>query len=648
MEFLIIVGIVFGVELLILVPLLTISYIRLSRRVSKLEKNLSKSHVEADVKRANFDSLHKNSRLEESENNEALLVYIKKELEVGTGQEEIFEALAKNGWERGVVAEAFVKIGKDKLVEERQTQDSFHNDFEENKPSSFDHLIKWLSTDWLMKVGALLIIIGLGWFTSYAFLNNWIGPLGRITIGFLVGVSVLLLGENRIRKFVNQGAVMLSLGASIILITTFAAQEVYGLFTPVIALIITFITVAFLALSSVRHKSRSLAILSVVLGSFAPLFTAGDISSVTMFPYLLFVSVGTLWIVAITGWRFLAPISLAIVVLFSAGWILDGISDYEKTLTLLCSSVFATLYFITNVTAMIKSAKIEQSDLFVAITNGLLLLWWINAVVPKEFLSLVTAAWAVVFSLAAFGIFKATRRREPFFIYAAVAAGMLAAATAFELSGPALIMAYIFEIGLVVFVTGFALKSISTAQSLSFLLIFPAILSFESITSNAWRVGAGGVLHGDFFVLTSLAVVLLGLGAFFHSKRNIEHDPPSSENTSTLIVFGSIYVLILIWLVSHSLFISSFATTLSLVIYTLIGLFLYINGQTREIKKLKNSGSVLIGFVILRLLFVEIWTLDLVGKIVVFILVGALLISSVYMGRGRLKGNNLKEENEKK
>ena len=44
------------------------------------------------------------------------------------------------------------------------------------KPSG---LWKWLSTDWPMKLGAFLILLAFAWLTSYAFVNNWIGPMGR-------------------------------------------------------------------------------------------------------------------------------------------------------------------------------------------------------------------------------------------------------------------------------------------------------------------------------------------------------------------------------------------------------------------------------------------------------------------------------------
>ena len=49
--------------------------------------------------------------------------------------------------------------------------------------------VTWIKEDWLMKLGALLLLIGFGWFATYAFLNNWIGPAGRISLGLGLGAD---------------------------------------------------------------------------------------------------------------------------------------------------------------------------------------------------------------------------------------------------------------------------------------------------------------------------------------------------------------------------------------------------------------------------------------------------------------------------
>jgi hypothetical protein len=48
---------------------------------------------------------------------------------------------------------------------------------------------------------------------------------------------------------------------------------------------------------------------------------------------------------------------------------------------------------------------------------------------------------------------------------------------------------------------------------------------------------------------------------------------------------------------------------------------------------LRISGSVLLGFVVLRLLIIEAWRLDMAGRIFIFLLIGALLVATAFIGR---------------
>jgi uncharacterized membrane protein len=110
-------------------------------------------------------------------------------------------------------AEADIKL----TTTDNQNTNSSLND--ENVVTQGDKFIAWLKDDWMLKLGGLLLLIGFGWFTTYAFMNDWVGPNGRIIIGLLAGVLVLALGTWRIRQYINQGGVFLVIGSAIVLIT---------------------------------------------------------------------------------------------------------------------------------------------------------------------------------------------------------------------------------------------------------------------------------------------------------------------------------------------------------------------------------------------------------------------------------------------
>jgi hypothetical protein len=75
------------------------------------------------------------------------------------------------------------------------------------------------------------------------------------------------------------------------------------------------------------------------------------------------------------------------------------------------------------------------------------------------------------------------------------------------------------------------------------------------------------------------------------------------------------------------------AVTICLIIYTIIGLIFYLKGQFKSSKTLRLYGAILLGFVVGRLLIIDVWKMALSGRITIFFLVGILLMSTAFLGR---------------
>jgi hypothetical protein len=69
---------------------------------------------------------------------------------------------------------------------------------------------------------------------------------------------------------------------------------------------------------------------------------------------------------------------------------------------------------------------------------------------------------------------------------------------------------------------------------------------------------------------------------------------------------------------------------ISLVIYTIIGLIVYSSGQTTKL-----YGGILLGFVVIHLLLIDVWYLELTGRIITFFVVGTLLMLTAFIGRNK-------------
>lgn len=503
--------------------------------------------------------------------------------------------------------------------------------FVQNREPSWDEALgAWIKEDWLLKLGAFIILLGFGWFVSYAFAHNWIGPLGRVTLGMILGIGILGFGWMRMHLYARQGSVFLGLGTMVVILSAYSAAYVYALIPSRAALGIMFLTSAFLALASVRFKILSLSIVGILIASIAPttLLINATPTNVELFAYLFAVTLGTVWIVSLTGWRNLTAVSLAMFFLYSLPRL--GVTDHETGTLLLFAYAFALLFFITNTVGILKNRDGNiQPDTLTAAANGLVLLMWVMAHASQEWKSLIIIGWMMLFVVAAFAIFAITKRKEPFFVYAGVGVAMLAAATAVELEGAALTIAYIIESAIIPFVAYLVMGNRKIAESLTLLVAGPALLSLSSMAAN-WSSGIPGE---HFFVLLLMSATLFLLGIFF---MMIPHENGAEEGTvaQTLFVAGSIYAYILLWLSLHATIADKdTATMICLVIYTLIGLGAYVYGKLGEQKGLSYYGGVLLGFTIAHLLLIDVWNMELSGRIITFFIVGALLMMTAFIGK---------------
>src|SRR5579862_3300112 len=85
----------------------------------------------------------------------------------------------------------------------------------------------------LVAAGALILLLGIGFFIKYAFDNGWIGPTGRVAIGLIAGVAILLGGERLQRsKQTVFARAMTGLGGGILYLSLWGAGNGFHLVAP--------------------------------------------------------------------------------------------------------------------------------------------------------------------------------------------------------------------------------------------------------------------------------------------------------------------------------------------------------------------------------------------------------------------------------
>ncbi|HCC05395.1 TPA: hypothetical protein DEP58_03785 [Patescibacteria group bacterium] len=507
-------------------------------------------------------------------------------------------------------------------------------------PSAVGNLIEWLKTDWLMKLGGLLIVLGMAWFVNYAFANNWIGPMGRISLGFIVGAMILVLGRYRMNTYISQGGILMFIGALSIILTTWAGRELYGFFTPASALVLMFLIASVLGITSVHFKRPPLAYANVLLGAIAPLLTASPYPSLSgLFTYLLVLSLGSIWVASVTGWRQVIFLSLATVSMYSAPFLMDSYLTNDDGL--MFAFVFSALFFFVSILGMRHIQKTSLYDVLTAVLTGLFLLAWILVDAEMEWQSLLLVTWTLVFAFGAFTAVRLGAAMSYFYAYASVGVLLLGSATAVELDGPTLTIAFILE-SLAVLILGFHVtKKPSLLPILAIPSIVPILLSFESMDASLWSKWSTGIYHDDSLVLALMilsGVLVVRYVLYMRSKEQDEVVRDKLLFFSNLAgTVASLYGIVYVWLCSKALFGEEYGVIIALILYIIIGSTLYLNGKKTGEKWKRVVGGALIGITSVYLLFLTGTILGVFGRVVAYTVIGVVLIGVAWHERSSSK-----------
>lgn len=507
-----------------------------------------------------------------------------------------------------------------------------HHHVEPQGPDYLGDFFDWLKTDWLMKLGALFVLAAIVWFVRYAIVNNWIGEMGRVAMGIVVGAGILLGGFTQLKKRPIPGQVLMALGSVAILFTVYIARNYYDIFTPQAALGIMAFTVIMVAIVAVVNHSLSLAVTAFLGGMVAPLLiNSNEGNYLFLNMYVLILDCGIFTMVAIRGWRVLLPMALVATGIYSLNTFNAG--DLGQFGTWVFMWFYYSLFFIGTFSAVLSSKKITVGDMLTTIVTVILAITWVSKYVPDEWQSMVLAV-AILFAVVVGVIaIKIGAPKKVVYLSGAAAIALLGAATSFELEDQTLAIALALEAVGIVALVRYVLFDVKAALVTSLLLVVPVVLSLESFDGYNWK--DGDFLNKDFFVLLVVGASLCYVATMIHTLKGRDE---AKESESEIIkislaefVLSIIFFIGLIWRALESAIVSdSAAHGTALVIYTVGALILFFIGLGQQSKTLRFMGLGILIAVILRLVFVEVWEMVLVARTITFVVIGILLITTAF------------------
>ena len=173
------------------------------------------------------------------------------------------------------------------------------------RPAGF--AIDWeqiLGRNWFAIIGAVALVLGIGFFLKLAFDANWIGDTGRIILGIALGMLLLGGGEYAQRRVPIWSRPVTAGGAAILYLSIYAAFGLYQLIRPDVAFLFLAMVVALAGLLALRYESIVIAVLGIVGAFLAPVLLGPSLPDVRLvLLYIVVVDLGVLGVSTFRNWR---------------------------------------------------------------------------------------------------------------------------------------------------------------------------------------------------------------------------------------------------------------------------------------------------------------------------------------------------------
>ena len=141
---------------------------------------------------------------------------------------------------------------------------------------------------WLNRIGIIAILIGVAYFLKYAFDTGWIGPGGRVAIGLIAGIAVVVWSESFRRK--GSAAFSYSLkavGIGILYLSLWAASQYFHLVPASAAFVAMILVTASTITLALTQDAEILAVYAMIGGFSTPaLVSTGQNHEIVLFSYV--------------------------------------------------------------------------------------------------------------------------------------------------------------------------------------------------------------------------------------------------------------------------------------------------------------------------------------------------------------------------
>lgn len=382
-----------------------------------------------------------------------------------------------------------------------------------------------IGSHWLNRIGIAAVLIGVAYFLKYAFDSGWIGPTGRVAIGVIAGIAVVLWSERfRSRGYRVFSYSLKAVGIGTLYLSLWAAFQVYHLMPSEAVFACMFAVTAATCVMAITQDAEILAVFAIAGGFSTPvLLSTGVNREIALFSYVLLLDAGLLALMIFKPWRRLLWLGFAGTLTLYLAWSGEFYSRPQLDPTL----IFATLFFGIFAAAPILMLRQDEGEGTIPLLFSLAncVTYFLQAYAMLYEVSTTAMAW---FSLALALVYLQLNRmrrkagssdaeRNLRMMHLALAIGLITVAIPIRLDAHWITLGWFVEAAVLLWVADRIKSELLGVFALAAIVL-----------------GVGRLLIFDNFIFTQLifnmrmlvfavAIAVLGFAAYLASKRDDEN-----------------------------------------------------------------------------------------------------------------------------
>jgi len=502
---------------------------------------------------------------------------------------------------------------------------------------------------WLLAIGIITMVFGIGYFLKYSFDQGWVGPAGRVAMAYVWGIVFLVVGDRFRTKIERFGLSLIGGGIAVLYFAAFAAFQIYHLFDQVPSFsIMVMITMLACALA-IRYDTKWLAVLGLVGGFLTPvLLSTGQDNQIALMTYMTVLNLGLLGIAFYKKWDLLNILGLVFTYLLYSAWYAQHYHDPKFWPAILFLNLFFLIYAFVPFTYQVRQGGPSGNRELVLMGINAFIAFSYNYVMIRDvygvaWVSIITVLYACVFLSMASYLYRSGQQTLDVFVV------MLAKAMVFLIiTVPVLFSNH----WITVFwaAQGFALAWMAVKLERKSLLAGAYALLLVSVVKfllhdydNVFQMHltygfsiSGGYAYLVVERLLTSAILLTALAATALLARESAHDMQWSERGDSSLLFTAFGIVLFIVLTAET---SSFFHTYLLaarfaaisVLWTAFSVVLMLLGFRQKIAALRKVSFGLFLVVVLKVFLFDMSNISTPYRIVSFIILGLVLVATSYL-----------------